>query len=147
MLHMREAQAKLSSLPTAGDIYHQVPHQANSIEIIADQVAQRLLETLQPAEPAGNPPDPVPPHQHQANALQQRETSLQAREAALQQQMVQMQSMMANLGRNPHDDTRNFCRGGGRGGAGRGNNRNPQQRTPRQYCWSQSRTRSIIIEK
>jgi hypothetical protein len=44
MDHFCEAQANLSSLPTAGDIYHQQPaHQAN-IAAIANLVAQRLLD-------------------------------------------------------------------------------------------------------
>jgi hypothetical protein len=42
--HFRDAQTDLSSLPTAGDVFHQQPsHQAN-VATMADLVAQRLLD-------------------------------------------------------------------------------------------------------
>ena len=45
--HFREAQNDLSSLPVASDLYQQA-HQANHVEMIADLVAQRLLDTVTP---------------------------------------------------------------------------------------------------
>jgi hypothetical protein len=137
MDHFREAQADLSSLPTAGDIYHQQPaaHQAN-LATMADLVAQRLLE----AEPA-----PQNELVEVANSLQRRETDLQTRETAMTTQMQEMMMNMMNNNNNNNNNNRNnrdsrdrggrFHPGRGRGrqgGGGRGNDR--QQ--PRLYSWS-----------
>ena len=113
MLHFREAQADLSSLPTAGDIYHQQPaHQAN-IAAMADLVAQRLIDeqaALQHAYNLQNPPpvpDQQPPPDHLtdvANSLQRRETDLQSREAAM---MSQMKDMMMSMMRNHNNHNNN----------------------------------------
>jgi hypothetical protein len=142
MDHLREAQTDLSSLPTAGDIYHQLPpHQANNVTDIADIVANRLIEVL------GPPPDEEPtlpptaePISDAANSLQRRETDLQSRESAM---MNKMQEMMMNMMRNNNQNNNQYnqYRGGripggrGRGerGRGRGARGNAQ---PRSYCWS-----------
>jgi hypothetical protein len=104
MTHLRDAQTDLSSLPSAGDIYHQQQpaHQAN-VSTMADLVAQRLLDDYHAAnpipEPIPAPPPPLPLDQPTdvANSLQRRETDLQSRETAM---MAQMQEMMMNLMRN-----------------------------------------------
>jgi hypothetical protein len=63
--HLREAQSDLSSLPTAGDMYHQPPeHQANNVTTMADLVVQHLLD-----DPRLNPPVSS---QHQPTHLQNR---------------------------------------------------------------------------
>jgi hypothetical protein len=84
--HLREAQNDLSSLPTAGDMYHQQPHQANSVSTIADLVVQRLLDSM----PTEKPPEEDAPPPPQANAVQTREADLQSRETAPQAQMQEM---------------------------------------------------------
>jgi hypothetical protein len=65
--HLREAQTDLSSLPTAGDVFHQQPaHQAN-IASITDLVVRRLLDdphAIEPPPTHTEPPpniEPVPP--------------------------------------------------------------------------------------
>jgi hypothetical protein len=153
MQHLRDAQTDLSSLPNAGDIYHQQPaHQAN-IATMAELVAQRLLDDqnlLQQAYPAAPPSPPPDSPSDVANSLQRRETDLQSRESAM---MTQMQDMMMNMMRNggPNNNSnnnnnhrvtttqsrgdRNYNnrqRGRGRG-RGRQHHRSPQ---PRGYCWT-----------
>jgi hypothetical protein len=107
--HLREAQTDLSSLPTAGDVFHQQPpHQAN-VASIADQVVQRLLDDPRTIEPPPTqhiePPPitaPVTPDTSSdvVNILQRRETDLQSREASMMTQMQEMMSMMRNNGNN-----------------------------------------------
>ena len=156
LTHLREAQADLTNLPTAGDIYNQQPaHQANNIAAITDLVAQRLLDEQAayaamppPGVPASAPPDHLT---DVANSLQRRETDLQTRETAMMSQMRDMMmSMMNNNNTNNNNNNNNYNsnrggrnnnsnRGGrnyqGRGGersGGRGNTRS----TTRLYCWS-----------
>jgi hypothetical protein len=58
--HFWDAQSNLSSLPNAGDIFHQQPpHQANSFATMADLVAQRLLDAL-PTDDIHLVPPPAP---------------------------------------------------------------------------------------
>jgi hypothetical protein len=90
MQHLRYAQTDLSSLPAAGDIYHQQPpHQAN-VATMADLVAQRLLDDQSILQNAYNntpplvdhPPMPPPPADlltNVANSLQRQEADLQTR--------------------------------------------------------------------
>ena len=145
--HLREAQADLSALPTAADVYHQQPpHQANSVSTIADLVSQRLLDAMPHDEPDTAPPVPlVPPEQ--ANALNQRESALQSRESALQAQMQEMMALMRTTSANSNTNTNTYRnrsphnnRGRGRGNdraPGRGGGRHNNARaSPRKYCWS-----------
>lgn len=134
--HFRDAQSDLSSLPNAGDVFHQQPHhQANAVTTIADLVAQRLLDAM----PADNPPDDVPPTDVANSVVQQRESSLAAREAALLTQMTEMMSILRTgtpAGIHHQRTPRNTR---GRHG-GRTNDRNGRGRgaapAPRAYCWS-----------
>jgi hypothetical protein len=139
LTHFREAQSDLSSLPTAGDIFHQAPaHQANSVDTMADLVAQRLLDALPPAD---IPPAPVVPPDVVNSAFQQRDSALAAREAALLTQMSEMMSLMrsgaAASGGSSHRANRSSRgrsgrsadRSGGRGRDSRGS-------ASRSYCWS-----------
>jgi hypothetical protein len=62
--HLRDAQTDLSSLPAAGDIYHQqAPLQAN-VATMAELVAQRLLEDQNILQNAYN--NAAPPVEHPA---------------------------------------------------------------------------------
>jgi hypothetical protein len=136
LTHFRDAQNDLSSLPTAGDMYHQPPHQANSVSTIADLVAQRLLDSM----PTEEPPEEDAPPPPQANAVQTCEADLQSRETALQAQMQEMLLLMRNssTSNNRHRNPRH--------GAGRGRNDRfsqggrgrpaPRIAGPRKYCWS-----------
>lgn len=128
--HFREAQADLSSLPTAGDMFHQ----ANTMSTMADLVAQRLLDTM-PTTPEAE--DPVATINA---AITQREISLAAREAALLAQMQEMMTLMRTGTVNTNSRTRNqrnHRRQGATGGTGRPNE-TPAANTNRNrlYCWS-----------
>ena len=135
--HFREAQEEdLSSLPTAGDIFHQ----ANSMTTMADLVAQRLLEAMPPP-----PPEPAVPSDTVNTAIiTQREISLAAREAALLTQMQEMMTVLRTGTVNNHSQQRRNNRGRGSSGSGRttttatSTTTNGGRRTPgpRQYCWS-----------
>ena len=135
--HFRTAQAELNALPTAGNIYHQhsTHHQANSTIAIADLVAQRLIDVLQPEEP----------NHELANSLQRRENELQTREAALLQQMQEMMHLMRTptppAQPSPHHGGRsgNRNRGGRQNERGRGRtvpNTNTRTNSARTYCWT-----------
>jgi hypothetical protein len=139
--HLRDAQTDLSSLPTAGDVYHQQPpHQAN-VATLADLVLQRLLDEQQPVEqPSRVEPSPSDPHTDAANSLQRRETDLQSREASMR---TQMQEMMAMMRQGNSNNNNNNSRGGQHGGRGRGrgrgrdNDRRNNRSQPQQlYCWT-----------
>jgi hypothetical protein len=139
--HFRDAQADLSALPTAADVYHQQPpHQANSVATIADMVAQRLLDAI----PSEETPAPPLVAAESANAVSQRESDLQSRESALQAQMQEMMALMrATTSKNTDNRNRypNSQRGRGRGddrnyGRGRGGRHNNIPASPRKYCWS-----------
>ena len=136
--HFRDAQSDLSSLPNAGDVFHQQStHQANAVTTIADLVAQRLLDAMPPDDPST-----VSPPLDVANAaFQQRDSSLAAREAALLTQMTEMMSLLRGTGLptgvNNQRPPRNTCTGR----AGRTNNRSGSRGrgsppAPRAYCWS-----------
>jgi hypothetical protein len=137
--HFRDAQSDLSSLPSAGDIFHQQPpHQANAVATMADLVAQRLLDAM----PTDDPPSIVPPPDTANAAFQQRDSSLAAREAALLTQMTEMMSLMRTglpSGGTSHQRTPRPNRSGrhgrtnDRGGARAGRGSSP---APRAYCWS-----------
>jgi hypothetical protein len=161
MTHLRNTQTDLSSLPSAGDIYHQQPaHQANvstKVSTMADLVAQRLLDDYHAANPIPESlPAPAlpPPLDHPtdvANSLQCRETDLKSRETAM---MTQMQEMMMNMMRNGNNgnnsngqngnngnrySNRNNNRGGGyqgRGCGAQGRSGGTNRSQPKQYCWS-----------
>ena len=129
-LHFREAQEDLSSLPTAGDTYHQ----ANTMSTMADLVAQRLLDTM-PTTPE------VEPSVETINtAITQREISLAAREAALVAQMQELTTLMRTGTINTNSRTRNQRNNRGRGaagGSGRPNdNTAANKNRNRLYCWS-----------
>jgi hypothetical protein len=138
LVHFREAQSDLSSLPTAGDLYHQQPpHQANSVADIADLVAERLLESMPPAAA------PSVVEQPQANSLQTREAELQARETAMHAQMQEMMVLMRTSSNNGSNNGGGGGRGRGRGrghnndgNQGRGRGRSATRTNTRQYCWS-----------
>jgi len=130
--HFREAQEDLSSLPTAGDMFHH----ANSMTTMADLVAQRLLEAMPPP-----PPEAVVPSDTINTAITQREISLAAREAALLTQMQEMMTVMRTGTANTHTQQRRNNRGRGGGGNTNNtptNNTNGNRRLPgpRQYCWT-----------
>ena len=137
LTHFREAQSDLSSLPTAGDIFHQQPaHQVNTVATMADLVAQRLLDALPPDAP---PPVILPTDAANA-AFQQRDSALAAREAALLTQMSEMMSLMrtgSSSAASSQRDTRSSRGRSGRSnerGGGRG--RRATAPGPRAYCWS-----------
>jgi hypothetical protein len=154
--HLRDAQTDLSSLPSAGDIYHQQPpHQANNVATMAELVAQRLLDDQNilnnayhnAAPPSGLPTLPSPPVDDVANSLQRRETDLQTRES---QMMTQMQEMMLKLMQSNNNNNtsnngyhtnnnNNYSNRTGRGrgrGRGRGNDRSNSRKQTRGYCWT-----------
>ena len=134
--HFREAQDDLSSLPVAADLYHQTPaHQANHVDMIADLVAQRLLDTVAPML------DPSPPPHVAAVAIMPPPDL-----ASLQHQLQQLVTIMtasavgaptppAPPPRGPTNNqparNTNHGRGRGRNTGGRG-----QPSGPRMYCWS-----------
>ena len=122
LAHFRDAQSELRAIPTAGAIYHQQPpHQANTAAM-ADLVAQRLLDALQPEDQ----------QVELANSMQRRETDLQARETALLGQMQEMMQLLRTTGppqRGGRSQDRN--RGGRANDRGRGRNTNS-----RSYCWT-----------
>lgn len=157
MTHFREAQTDLSSLPTAGDIFHQQPaaHQAN-LTTMVDLVTQRLLDeqsllrnAYHPPYPAITAPPPPPPDDSAAvaNSLQRRETDLQSREASM---MSQMQDMMLTMMRNNNGTNTNNAppqqrytdshSRGGRHSQGRGRGRtgrsSDNRSSTRLYCWT-----------
>jgi hypothetical protein len=145
LVHFREAQADLSSLPVAADVYHQqTPHQANSVSVIADLVAQRLLDAM-PAEPHYEAPiahvAPVPLAPEQANVIQ-RAADGPAREAALHAQMQEMIELMRvsqTSNNNNNNRTPSYSRGRGRHTDcthGRGRGRIARAPNPRKYCWT-----------
>ena len=128
ILHFREAQNDLSSLPVASDFYHQTTHQVNHVDMIADLVAQRLLDTVPPLS------DPVPPLLVTDTASNPPPTDLVA--LSIQQQIQQLITLMSNnvagapavspAPRSNSQPARNTGRGRGRG----------QTPGPRMYCWS-----------
>jgi hypothetical protein len=136
LTHFRDAQSDLSSLPTAGDIFHQQPaHQANAVSAMADLVAQRLLDTL--------PPDTSPtvalPTDAANAAFQLRDSVLAAREAALLTQMSEMMSLLrtgssSSTASSQRDTRSSRGRSGRSTGGGRG--RGSTAPGPRAYCWS-----------
>jgi hypothetical protein len=143
--HFRTAQNDLSSLPVASDFYHQNPaHQANHVDMIADLVTQRLLDTVTPMlEPV--PPSPVaiaatpaPLPLHVAAA-----TTASPDLASIQQQLQQLVAIMAATTTAPsiaappaprpnNQPARNYGRGRGYGREGRGQT----APSPRMYCWT-----------
>jgi hypothetical protein len=145
--HFREAQTDLSSLPTAGGVYHQQPpHHANSAVTIADLVTQRLLDAYPPTTEeniaTASPNEVANAHDVANAAVLQREASIASREAALLSQMQEMMSTFRAGNKNRNN------RGSNRGN--RNNNSNHQGRTndgnptggrgrtqsPRSYCWT-----------
>jgi hypothetical protein len=133
--HFRDAQADLSSLPTAGDIYHLQPaHQANAVDSMADLVAQRLLDSMPPlAESTPAAPD-------LANSLQRRESDLQTREAAMLTQMQELMTLMRASNTNtPQRNGRHSTNRGQRGrqhDRGRGRSASNRSSNTRMYCWT-----------
>lgn len=93
ILHFRTAQDDLSSLPVASDLYHHpIGHQANHVELIADLVAQRLLDNVTPLlEPVPPPPAATAPP-----ALAQ---SVQPNDSAL---IAQIQDLIALIAANKY---------------------------------------------
>jgi hypothetical protein len=134
LTHFRDAQSDLSSLPTAGDIFHQQPaHQANAVSAMADLVAQRLLDTL--------PPDTSPivalPTDAANAAFQLRDSVLAACEAALLTQMSEMMSLLRTGSSSSHASSQRDNRSSrGRSGRSNGRGRGSTAPAPRAYCWS-----------
>ena len=134
LLHFRDAQNDLSSLPTAADFFPQ----ANAMTRMADLVAQRLLDAMPPT------PDEllVPAPDTINTVITQREVALAAREASLLAQMQEMMTMMRTGTVNTHSQHRNQRHNRGRSGAERTNDtpntsiRGRGQAAPRLYCWS-----------
>jgi hypothetical protein len=121
--HLRDAQSDLSSLPTAGDVYHQQPAQAN-IASIADLVVQRLLDEQGSELPQASleqPPPPLDPFTDVANSLQRRETDLNSREANMLNQMQEMMSSMMRNNGNNNGNNNNRNRNGNRNNNGNDN--------------------------
>ena len=126
--------------------------QANHVDMIADLVAQRLLDTVSPMfEPVAPPLVPVvdapsPPLPHIAAATTSPDL------ASIQQQLQQLVAIMAANTTAPsttppaprpnNQPARNFGRGYGRGygrdyGRGRGREgRGQTAPSPRMYCWT-----------
>jgi hypothetical protein len=153
MEHLRDAQTDLSSLPIAGDIYHQQPpHQAN-VATMADLVAQRLLDdrcllpyapegSMSPSEPPVLPataqaPPPTATYPDMANILQRRETDLQTREASM---MTQMQDMMASMLRAGNNNNGNGNNGNHNNGHGNNNHHGNNNYPPRNNRNANGRT-------
>jgi hypothetical protein len=125
MEHLRDAQSDLSSLPTAGDMYHQplpADHQANNVTTMADLVVQRLLDDphLNPPVPGpaympAEPPLPLPvpvqppaaPLTDLANSLQRQETDLQSREASMMTQIHEMMNLLCSGNNNNNSGNTN----------------------------------------
>ena len=125
--HFRDAQADLSFLPTAGDMYQQ----ANTVSTMADLVAQRLLDTMPNTQEAEDPVDTV------NTAITQREIAVAAREAALLAQMQELTTLMRTGTANTNAQTRNQRSNRGRAATGgRGRTNEAANKKPRLYCWS-----------
>jgi hypothetical protein len=145
--HFREAQTDLSSLPTAGGVYHQQPpHHANSAVTIADLVTQRLLDAYPPTTEeniaTASTNDVATAHEVANAAVLQREASIASREAALLSQMQEMMSTFwaGNNNRNNRSGNRGN-RNNNSNHQGRTNDRNPtggrgRTQSPRSYCWT-----------
>jgi hypothetical protein len=154
MEHLRDAQSDLSSLPTAGDMYHQPPavdHQANNVTTMADLVVQRLLDdprlnppvpapsAYMPVEPPIPAPAPVQPsaalHNDLANSLQRRETDLQSREASMMTQMHEMMNLLRNGNNNNNGGNNNNANNNNhpRTNNSQQNNNNNNSRNNRSY--------------
>mgnify|MGYP001810554257 CR=1 FL=1 len=140
ILHFREAQNDLSALPVASDFYHQTPaHQANHVDMIADLVAQRLLDTVTPLlDPAPSATATTPPPPPALIAAAATTPDL----AVLQQQLQQLVSLMSSTTTaapvvpGVARPTIHPARTNGRGGRGRGRETRRQTAGPRMYCWS-----------
>jgi hypothetical protein len=136
MVHLRDAQSDLSSLPTAGDMYHQQsPHQAN-VATMAELVAQHILDDprLMPSPQHAPPTLPTPPQletaavplTNMANSLQRRETDLQTCETSMMNQMQEMMMLM-RTGNNHNNN----------GGNNNHNNNGGNNNQPKQWLQSQ----------
>jgi hypothetical protein len=149
ILHFREAQNDLSSLPVASDLYHQAPpHQANHVDMLAERVAQRLIDTVTPMlePPAPTPPlaAPTPPVQPELAAAITPGPTPEL--AAIQQQLQQLVNLMNNTrvttpsptgpspAPRPNTFPPNRTNGRGRGRGGRPGRQTPPG--PRMYCWT-----------
>ena len=80
--HFRNAQTDLNALPTAGELYHQGPHHANTVMTMVDMVTQRLQELY---TPVNKPPvvSPVPSSSQVNVAVHPCESSLASCKAHL----------------------------------------------------------------
>jgi hypothetical protein len=137
--HLRDAQTDLSSLPTAGDIYHQQPAHQTNVTTITDTVVQHLLEDQCGVEPPSLvEPPPSAQLTDVANSLQHRKTDLQSREASMLTQMQGMMMMMSNGNNYNHNkNPRGNSQGRGRGRTRDRNTNRPTNRShARSYCWS-----------
>ena len=165
MLHLREAQSDLSTIPTSGDIFHQqAPFQANQVQQMAELVHQRMVDeqiamhaafNMQHQAPPGIPPAPAYNMQHQvphgyspppahsdaialemANSLQRREEDRAANAAVMTQMQTMMATMMAGH-QNRYNRNRNPARSSaGRTGRGNTNTARTGQLSNRKYCHS-----------
>jgi hypothetical protein len=133
MAHLRDAQSDLSSLPMAGDMYHQPPpHQAN-ITTMAEPIAQHLLDDpcLMPSPHPAPPTLPTPPLLETPdvpltsmdNSPQCRETDVQTREASMMNQMQEMMMLM-RTGTNHNNGGNNNQNNGGNNGYNHNNGGN-----------------------
>ena len=152
ILHFREAQNDLNSLPVASDFYHQAPaHQANHIDMIADLVAQRLLDTVTPTMLDSAPAPQLaaaavpsgPPQDLAAAATSTPSPDL----VPIQHQLQHLVTLMSNTNavtppgapapRPASNNTFQPVRANGRGrGRGRGGRERRPTLSPRLYCWT-----------
>ena len=149
LTHFREAQADLSTMPVASDLYRTNPssHQAN-VTSMADLVAQRLLEAMPPASVIGSddpsaslpPPELLVPDQASANTIQHQPVDVQAQTAMMAQMQTFMSMLVANQSGQAsltpsNSDTRSRRSGRGQGSQSRATGgRGSSSTTPRKYC-------------
>jgi hypothetical protein len=114
--HFREAQTDLSSLPTAGPMFHQ----ANTVANMTEAVAQCLLDSMPPA-PYVEPPI---------------ETINAAITAPLLAQLQELTTLLRTGSGNTNSRPRNNRNNRGRGAAGGTGRPTDTKNRPRLYCWS-----------
>ena len=120
--HFREAQTDLSSLPTAGPMFHQ----ANTVANMTEAVAQCLLDSMPPA------PYVEPPIETINAAI----TAPAAHDPALLAQLQELTTLLRTSAGNTNSRPRNNRNNRGRGAAGGTGRPTDTKNRPRLYCWS-----------